>query len=162
MRRRKEGESMPEQFKYEIGGKKYIQRALVWGQIRQLKSIFQDIAIPATFQPSMIMGLLNDDNILKSVAVVLIPDGVNPKDKDLEALASELEFGLTPEIVMQVVEDFFDCNPIVSLSEKLGGMLKNLKEKILSQTKTPSSPPVSSSPEGTSPNGTESSGDTLQ
>ncbi len=147
---------------YEIGGKKYFQKELVWGQVRQLKNLIPPtIALPKNFQLPTIMALLGE-NMHKIIAVLLIPEGGNPKDKDVEALAADLEFEISPEMVMKVVEDFFDCNPIVSLSEKLGGMIKTITEKIKSQATTPSTPSVSSSPEGTSPKETKSSGDTLQ
>jgi len=149
-----------EKFEYEIGGKKYIQKPIVWGQIRQLKNILPRIGVQALTIEGVMFAL--GDQLAKAIAIVLIPEGENPKDKDIDALAEEIEFSLDPETILRVIEDFFDCNPIVSLSRKLNGMILNLKGNIAAQIMTQSKEYVSSLPEETSPKETPSSGDTVQ
>jgi hypothetical protein len=51
------------------------------------------------------------------------------KDRDLDALAAELEFNIDPGTAMQVIEDFFDCNPIASLFERFAGMTEKFSRK---------------------------------
>lgn len=150
-----------EKFEYVIDGKKYIQKPLVWGQIKQLKAIIPSIAIPAgvSLDQGLVMALT--DHLPLLLAVVLIPEGISAKDKDIDALAEELEFAVNPETVLQVVADFFDCNPIASLAEKLAEIIKPLAARIATG-RIPSTPLSVSSPEETSLSEKPSSGDALQ
>jgi hypothetical protein len=142
---------MPE---YTIEGKIYTQSALVPGQWRQLLNILKDVAVPADaslIQLAVILG----DRLPAAFAVVLNPEGVSPRDKDLRAVADDLEFSLSTETAIQVVEDFFVCNPLSSLLERIGGIAGKLT---LAGT-TPLTGLSSSSAGGTSPSGTASSGE---
>lgn len=127
---------MQEKFTYEIGGKKYTQRALVLGQTRQLKNVIEGIVIPKGIKGMgetelmlAIVGVVGD-KLPDALAVVLTPEGVELKDKDLKALAREIEFAIPPDQAFQVIEDFFDCNPIASLLERLSGAIGKIAEKI--------------------------------
>ena len=143
-------------FEYEIGGKLYIQKPLVLGQIRQLMNLLQGVVIPSNVDTLGIIAALGD-RLPKAIAIAITPAGMVVKDKDIDTLASEVEFELSTEAVVQVIEDFFSCNPIASLLERLGGVA----EKITSQMdKTGLKKSASSSPEEISPKETISSGDT--
>lgn len=115
-------------FEYEIGGKKYIQKPLVLGQIRQMMNIMQGVVIPDDADTLRIIAALGD-KLSKAIAITITPEGVAVKDKDINSLAAEIEFELSTETTVQVIEDFFSCNPIASLLERLGG----IAEKITSQ-----------------------------
>src|SRR4030042_716835 len=132
------------EFKYEIGGKTYIQRPLVLGQVRQICDLLQDVTIPGNADMAVIIGILGDG---MPEALGMVP-----------ALAEEIEFEITGEQIMQVIDDFFSCNPIASYLERLTGMLNAARKKVIKRTGLKKS--ASSSPEETSPKGMPSSGDT--
>lgn len=104
--------------KYDIGGKIYVQRPLVLGQTRQLLRLLGGLELPGNLEIRSVIETLGE-SLPAALAVVLTEEGKNPKDKDLEALASELEFEITLDQTAQVVEDFFGCNPLPSLLDKL-------------------------------------------
>ena len=91
-----------------------------------------------------------------ALAVVLTEKGKSPKDKDVEALGSEIEFSITLEQTVQVVEDFFSCNPLHSLFDKLTQAAEKLGTGIKATALKDS---ASSLPAGTSAGVTQSSGD---
>ncbi len=139
---------------YQIGGTTFEQRPLVLGQIRQLMAVLQGMEIPAGSGRLQIIDALGT-RLEQALAVVLTEQGKSLRDKDLDALAAELEFSITHEQIIEVVEDFFTCNPIVSLltrlTEAMGG--------IMGRMPTGSSQPASSSPPATSPEKETSSGE---
>jgi hypothetical protein len=112
--------------KYEFGGKVYIQEKLVWGQVKQLASVLKGITIEGQMTVPVLIDLLGDKLPL-AMAVVLTEEGTSPKDKNLEAIAKEFEFGIPVDIAFQVIEDFFSCNPIASTLQKLTGMMGSLQ-----------------------------------
>ena len=142
------------EFKYEIGGKTYIQKPLVLGQISQLISLMKGLVIPHDIAPMGLVSLLGD-KLPIAIAIVLTPEGMKLKDKDINALTDEIEFEISPEQTIQVIEDFFVCNPIVSLLEKLNEAVGKIGEKM---KETGLSKSASSSPEATLPKETASSG----
>ncbi len=144
------------EFTYEIGGKTYTQRSLVLGQIKQLAGILESMSVNV-FIDEMALGKMLINNVTPAIAVILTEKGRSPKDKDIEILAGELEFTLDSETMAQVIQDFFDCNPVALIYEKVSGMVKSIRSKM----KTGSTGSVSSSPEGTLQSGTGSSGDLL-
>lgn len=146
-----------ENFTYDIGGTTYRQEKLVWGQVEQLLDIIKDVRITALTTPAIVAAL--GEKISEAVAVVLIPGTVKIADKtrDITTLAKELRFCLTPEQIIQVVEDFFVCNPIPSLLERLSGAVETIRAQMATATGL-SSRLFVSSPEGTSPDGMPSSG----
>ncbi len=157
-----------EKFTYMIGGEKFIQRPLVNGQIRQLMKIIEGMVIPKSFDPVLIMSAFGEQ-LSNAMAIVLREaNAVESKSekeikqylrsRDIAALSADIEWSIAPETAVQVIEDFFDCNPIASLLEKmaaLGAKFNRMKKPAKSES-TPSSP---SSPEEISPSGTMSSGD---
>ncbi|MDD3847184.1 MAG: hypothetical protein PHC90_12615 [Syntrophorhabdaceae bacterium] len=149
------------QFTYEINGTTYIQRPLVLGQIKQLSNVLENISVSMlTDETAMAKLLVN--NISPVIAVVITKEGVRLQDKDIEAFSGEIEFAIDAETVTRVVQDFFVCNPVASIYEKLSGMVKSIRKGKEKQAETGSTGPASSSPAETSQNGTGSSGDTPQ
>lgn len=148
------------EFRYEIDGATYIQRPLVLGQIKQLSGILENISVSMlTDETAMAKLLVN--NISPVIAVVITKEGVRLQDKDIEAFAGEIEFAIDAETVTRVVQDFFVCNPVASIYEKLTGMVKSMRKGKEKQTETGSTGSVSSSQTETSQSGTGSSGGTL-
>ncbi len=143
-------------FEYEIGGKVYVQRPLVLGQVRQLMGLLREIKIPAGAGAAEVIALL-DEKLPEALAVVLTEKGKNPKDKDIQALAEALEFEITPEVALKVVEDFFSCNPIASVLQRLTQIVETVKERLRVTGLKNSS---ASLREATSPGERRSSGDT--
>ena len=117
------------EFKYEIGGKRYAQKPLVLGQYRQLIKLLENVTIPADVTPMGFIFAIGD-SLPKALATVLIEDGTSLKDKDIEALAEELELNMDSDLVMTVAADFFDCNQISSLLGKLGQTVEKITEKM--------------------------------
>lgn len=110
--------------RYEIGGKTYIQKALVLGQISQLTALLGDVSFFTGYGPMGIISALGD-KLPRAVAIVLTPEGVPLKSKNIsevEDAVSELD----PLITVQVVEDFFICNPVVAIFERLTGMAEKI------------------------------------
>lgn len=104
--------------KYEIGGKTYIQRELVLGQVRDVLAILQGVRLPAVLDTfSLVAGL--GEHLPGLLAVVLTEEGKSARQKDRAALAEELAETLTLPQTLQVVEDFFRCNPISLLLDRM-------------------------------------------
>lgn len=147
-------------FSYVINGITYIQKPLVLGQIRQITSVIKKIAegggLPTGGTPFEWIEILGDKLPL-ALAVVLTPEGGDPRSKDLAALGDELEFNILPDQVIQVVTDFFDCNPIHSLLAKLQGLTGSIK-KVAQTMKTGLTSSSASSQEEISASEKQSSG----
>lgn len=121
------------EFRYEIGGITYIQRPLVLGQIRQLVNAIKGLVIPADIDTLGLISALGDKLPL-TIAIVLTPEGVAIKDKNIHALAQAIEFEISPEQVIKVIEDFFACNPIASLLASIGKMTESIS-RAMTKTK---------------------------
>jgi len=142
--------------RYEIGGKTYVQRTLVLGQVKQIREVIAGLVVPSPLNVPDIMAAL-DDRLPLALAVVLTPEGESPRKKDLQSLADELEFSIEAETAVEVIEDFFICNPVASLSTKLAGMI--IKVRSMMRTRTGSDSSACISPTETLPGETQSSGD---
>ena len=71
-------------FTYQIGDKAYIQKPLVWGQVRQLNEQLKGISInQAMGIPDLISGV--GDKLCKILAIVLIEVGDDPVGNGLPA-----------------------------------------------------------------------------
>ena len=142
--------------KYEFGTKVYIQRPLVMGQVKQLIKALEGARITNIADPFLLIKDIGE-RLPVALAIVLTPEGATPRDKDLDALAGELEFGLSFDDVLRVIDDFFSCNDLLSLLKKFKALAERVSDEIRSEKpgSTASSPP---SPEATSPAGTQSSG----
>lgn len=140
--------------KYEIGGKAYIQKPIVLGQIRQLTNLLKGVVMTGDINAAGLISVLGD-KLPQAIAIVLNPAGEHLKDKDVNALAKEIEFEISPEQAIEVVNDFFTCNPIPSLLQKVSGMAEKITAKM---KETGLSKSASSSQAETSPSEMLSSG----
>lgn len=138
---------------YNIDGKVYHQKPLVIGQVRQLMDTLGNITLPAYIDMPGIIALLGD-KLPAALAVILTPEGMHLKDKDIEALSVELAYSMDIETTMKAVEDFFDLNPIASVLGRLSGMVETIQINMTGQKNL-----SVSSQEGTSQGGTQSFGD---
>jgi hypothetical protein len=111
-----------EKYKYEINGKTYVLKKLVWGQMEQLIDLLKTIRVPAGAGTAELI-LAFGGKFTLALAIVLTEEGTSVKDKDLEKIAKELKFEVELELGMQVVDDFFVLNPIALLWEKLQDMM---------------------------------------
>ncbi len=162
-----------DKFTYIIGGKKYIQRPITLGQARKLSSLVKHIVKAFMELDDFNAGAIFfafGDLLPQAIAIVLLEeDKISGKSldairdylrsRDIEALASDIEWTSYPLQNMQVIEDFFDCNPAASLFVQFAGLTEKITSMI-PRMKTSLNPSSASSPEATSPSGTTSSGDT--
>mgnify|MGYP001160557200 FL=1 len=139
---------------YKIGGITYQQRPLVIGQVKQLLTVLEGLTIPSDIDMMGLVATLGD-RLPDALAVILTPDGMSPKDKDLKKLSEELAFSLEIEQAMEVVEDFFVLNPISSLFGRLNQAIEKIQAQFLMSSTTLSA----SSQEETSQKEMQSSGD---
>lgn len=118
------------EFKYTIGDKVYYQRKLVMGQVNQLVEIVKVIdEIPEN--PTVVQLVTAfGDKLMEAVAIILIPADIKLKEKDVEKVIEDIEFEVEPEMVLEVIEDFFDCNPISLLLKKCGEVIGRVGEKL--------------------------------
>jgi len=148
---------------YEIGGINFEQRRLVLGQWRQLRAELEGLELPpGDFLRSLVTALEQAGRLDRALAIVLTPRGTSPKDKDVGALAEQLEYAITPEQIAEVLADFFTCNPVSSILSQLAGVVHQvllaLQQELL-RGRTASSRPSSSSPGEISPSESGSSGE---
>lgn len=126
---------MSEEKTYEIGGKKYVQKKLVLGQIKQLNSIIGMIQFPLNgdgkpediTNAEMLQLLIKNDVLVKTLAVVLCPENTSLKDRNLKEIEEEIEFAVDIETGLDVVTDFFGLNNIQSLVERMENALALIK-----------------------------------
>lgn len=151
------------QFEYEVNGNRYLQRRLVYGQIIQLNEVVKGIRFPVRPNPAgpeqpPVVSMVPADwvealgaTLIEVLGVALIPEDGKLEDKDPAALARELRWSLDAETTMQAAEDFFDCNPLSSLSD-LGERATRLLAKLLpkpAESGTASGPTLPGSPAAT-------------
>jgi hypothetical protein len=115
---------------YEIGGRKFTQKKLVWGQVKQINNLVKGVQIPAAgWTPADLIDILGD-KLPYAVAILIIEDNIPLKDKNVDELAGFIEGCAYLETILQVIEDFFDINPISSILEKLGVGLRHLTKRV--------------------------------
>lgn len=145
--------------KYTIDGVCYTQTPLVLGQMVQLSNELKTLDLDVVED---IQGFVTaaGDRLPRLLAIVLTPEGVAKKDKDLDDLANTLEDSIDLTTLEEVVEDFFTLNPVTSILQKIekatgviGETVGRVVLKMMSKTY------ASSLQEATSPSETQSSGD---
>ncbi len=114
-----------EQKRYEIGDKIFVQAPLVLGQWKQLLDLLKTVNLSLEGGVARIANELGP-SLPRALAIVLTEEGKSPREKDLDALADELMFLITPETVIDVLADFFVCNPIPSMLDRFGGMVGSI------------------------------------
>ena len=110
---------------YVFNGITYVQRPLVLGQVCQLVNLLEGTTFSRDGGVQAIIEALGG-KIGQALAIVLTEKGTSPRDKDRYALAGELEFVMTPEDLLQVIDDFFSLNPVSSLFERMAATMKNV------------------------------------
>ncbi len=121
------------EFKYEIGGRVFIQRPLVLGQLKQLIDyVMKDLVVPDTesLDPMMLIEILGDKLPL-GLAIILTEEGKSPKDKDIDQLAKDLYFEITAEQTMEVIADFFVCTPVTSLLSTFTMKMNEVRKSLM-------------------------------
>jgi hypothetical protein len=143
--------------RYTINDKTYTQRVLVLGQIKQLTEALAGVNIPAGAGVGQVAGLIGD-HLVRCAAVVLQPEGVAHRDKDLAAMEGEFAEHLDIITADQVIDDFFALTPATTIA-KLLGRLRGMF--VVAQVGGAGSMiPSSSLAAAISPSETPSSGDT--
>lgn len=124
---------------YEVRGVIYEHRPQVLGQLKQLESLLVDVSIPAgAGATGMIFAI--GDKAPRALAILLTEKGMSPEDKDLNALAKEMEWGITLEQTMEIADDFFSINPLSLAFAKIVGMMERFTAQMLDgPTGTPES-----------------------
>lgn len=120
--------------RYTIGNKVYVQRPLFLGEILQLIETVKDIRIPGVVNSGVLL-LAFGNKLPEALAVILTEDGTDLKNKDLKSIADELSFSVSAEQTMEILESFFDGNPIYSWLDRIG---KLMKEKAIKKEETES------------------------
>jgi hypothetical protein len=149
-----------EPIKYEIDGTVYTQRPLVLGQIGQVVDALRDFTMPARANGVDLVMMLGD-KLPGLLAIVLGIEGVPMQNKDIAALTEELRYSVPTETAIKMVDDFFVCNPIASLAEKMSGWMEILTAWILARygsTTLSSCSPAEISPGAMQSNGDSPSG----
>lgn len=142
--------------KYEIAGKTYVHPAQVLGQLKQLEQLLEGVRFSGNLDIITVIKILGD-KLPQALAIVLVEEGKLPKDKDLDALAVDVEQYLTLEQIMEIVDGFFSLNPLSSVIEKIVAMMGHFMESV-AQLRTGSPESASLSVTETLQNVTESSG----
>lgn len=120
----------PNEFTYEIGGKTYIQRKLVLGQIRQLTELLEGVTLPGDTSDASAWVSILGTRLPRAVGIVLAEKDQPLRDKDLAGFTKTVEFDIEPEQTVQVVQDFFACNQIASLMKSLEGAIAKVTENV--------------------------------
>jgi len=112
-------------YTYEINGKKYVQKKLVVGQIGQLAQLLSGVRFMATDPLGLIAAL--GESLPEALAIVLIPEGTHPADKNMTEMHRDM-YESDPDDALQVINDFFDCNPLPSLLQKVTGLIEKFNK----------------------------------
>lgn len=115
--------------KYTIGEKVYVQKPLVLGQLRQLTDILKDVVLPSDLTVGSLVISLGS-NIAPAMAVVLTEEGTDIRKKNIEEVTSDLEFNMSPNQTLEVVEDFFVITDISSLIDRFNEMMEKVIENL--------------------------------
>lgn len=124
-------------YEYTFGGKTFVLKPLVLGQIKQLSNLlkghFPD-EISGMVAKTSVADILEkiQDVLPDALAIVLIEKGSDAdtspmklKDRDLNALAEELAYTCDLGTIMRVGSDFFESTPITSALQMIFGLLRS-------------------------------------
>jgi hypothetical protein len=118
--------------RYEICGKTYVQRPVVLGQFNLLLPVLKGLEISGGSAVEVAFSL--GEGLHKALAVVLIEEGQTVRDacrpECLLEREADIQWAIDPEVVVEVIEDFFECNPISSISEKIGNAMSKLNSRL--------------------------------
>ena len=117
-------------FEYEIAGKKYYQKPLVLGQVKQLARLLKDISFTGEAISAADVLELIGDKLPEALAIVLIPEGCRLSEKNIKEIAQELEESLDLETAAKIIEDFFCCNPISSFWKRIQNAIQGQSKEV--------------------------------
>ncbi len=143
--------------RYEIGGKTYTQRPLVLGQWKQLLKALKGVKIPITNDPFVLVEALGD-KAPELMAIVLQEEGIRLQDKDISKLTGDLDFAVSPRLILTILDDFFVGNEVFSLLEEISTRMTESIAKAIEMSSTNSASPLAAE---TLPGATTSSGASL-
>jgi hypothetical protein len=118
---------------YDFGGKVYEQRPIVLGQLRLLIPIISTLDLQQGESAVVDLVRALGDNLHRVMAIVLIEPSLRVREamQQLDERQAELEWSMHPESCIEVLEDFFECNRVSSLFEKI----KEATSKAMAQGK---------------------------
>ena len=114
---------------YVIGEQPFIQKKLCWGQVLQIIKEVENVDLPSDLSPRNLVNLFADKLPLL-VAIALVPEGMKIQEKNLDELIEFFKWNLSPDQAMEIIEDFFDFNPIPLLLEKLGKGIEKMTQGV--------------------------------
>jgi hypothetical protein len=141
---------------YAIGGRTYVQTPLVLGQFQQLFDLLEETMLPLNAGAIGMITALGS-KLSSALAIVLTEEGKTPQDKDLAALAEKIKYAITAEMAVEIVDDFFICNPLPLILKKIAGLMSAIGG-MMPKTGDGSQSSASSSATETLQSGTPSSG----
>jgi len=123
-KRVEENKATGSEFVYQIGDKTYIQKAMVLGQVKSFTDLLKTFDMPEKLDVLELVSVLGD-RLPEALAVVLIEKGSKTplKDRDIKKIAEELSNTIDTNTVLQVMDDFFACNPIAYIMEKMSNIM---------------------------------------
>lgn len=129
----------PQKFIYQVGEKKFVQRKLVLGQIKQLTQFLKglDLRIPEGGDESgtaVAIFQAIGDRLAEAVSIVLVEEGQTIKERDMEKLQEYLDDNMDYEMALTVISDFFVCNPLGSVLKELQAKLTQAKASMPQQS----------------------------
>jgi len=119
------GVAAPETRTYRlVDGKALIQRRLVLAQMEQLIERLGDVEWP-DFNNFNLLSFHNaiGAKLPVALAIVLTPEGQDPREKDIDKLADEIHYGLPIDEGIRALSDFFTLNPTASIVRSLRDLL---------------------------------------
>ena len=148
-------------FEYTINGICYTQKPLVLGQLVQLANIFSSLYGASEVNDFNDFIKVAGDQAPNLMAIILNPDGVKIKNKNLTQIADEMSENADLETMEAVFTDFFTCNPNTPSILEKSEMLIQIFGKIVGKMtlKFLSSNYASSLQEAILPSETTSNGD---
>lgn len=120
---------MEQVFSYVIDGKTYLQRKMKLGQYQQLLDVLKTISLPDSLDTASLIYAIGD-KITRVLAIILCPEGVSPKDKNIDEVEKEMFSIDVEETVFKVIEDFFGCNDIQLLLKKFSQVITTVSQKL--------------------------------
>lgn len=114
---------------YQINGKNYYTSTLKLGQLRQLLNLAKDCIFPENFSTTDLIMILGD-KIHTALAIILVEENALLKDKDVDALATEIEFTFDLDKTIEVIDDFFVQNYYASLLKKFNETIIKITKKM--------------------------------
>ena len=153
-----------EKKEYQLGGKIYVQKPLVLGQMMALLPLIEKIEVGEKPDPMAIAKSLGP-KLNQALGIVILekdidepePEKIKAAMERLDERADEIFYRIEPEQVLEVAGDFFAFNRVSSIIEKLAQMMAKIRKQIAG-TGSILKESSGDSPRVTSPKGKTSSG----